>query len=298
VYFPDEIGDLQALRTLSFVCPCNPVNFVGQLRRLTNLRILGIQLHCREKLDDHDMGRYQESLESSLTLLAKHELKSLEIDFGNYPAADKLMDSICSDARCLQKLICCPSLSRLPQRMSSLVNLAHLGIGVTKIKQEELCILGGMPTLLYVSLISSEAPGDRLTIGRQLFCCLKELVFRTKGIGGLMMVCEREAMPMLKSFSLKFNAEESESDMGFEFSFEHLASLEQLSVDIYCYGATRSRVEAAEAAIKNTANIHPGRPTLQIKRWSEDLMVEDKDEKETWLKDYTAECNEVQQVHA
>jgi hypothetical protein len=113
-----------------------------------------------------------------------------------------------------------------------------------------------------------------------------------------MMVCEREAMPMLKSFSLKFNAEESESDMGFEFSFEHLASLEQLSVDIYCYGATRSRVEAAEAAIKNTANIHPGRPTLQIKRWSEDLMVEDKDEKETWLKDYTAECNEVQQVHA
>jgi Leucine-rich repeat (LRR) protein len=41
VYFPDEIGDLQALRTLSFVCPCNPVNFVGQLRRLTNLRILG-----------------------------------------------------------------------------------------------------------------------------------------------------------------------------------------------------------------------------------------------------------------
>jgi len=52
--------------------------------------------------------------------------------------------------------------------------------------------------------------------------------------------------------------------MGFEFCFGHLASLEHINVNISHYGATRSRVEAAEAAVRNAVSIHPGRPTLHL----------------------------------
>nr|CAB3465695.1 unnamed protein product [Digitaria exilis] len=220
-----------------------------------------------DKLGDHDIGRYQKALESSLSLLAKHKLNSLDINFGNYPASDKLMDSLCSDAPCLKKLV-------------------------------ELCILGGIPTLLYLNLLSSEAPSERLTISSKQFCCLKEFVFRSKGVGGLRIVCEKEAMPKLKNFTLEFNAKETEFCLGFEFCFEHLASLDQLSVNINCNGATRSSVEAAEAAIMNTASIHPGRPALQIHMWTNREMAEDKDESETQMEDNTRNNEKVQLVHA
>uniref|UniRef100_A0A0A9BBB9 Uncharacterized protein n=1 Tax=Arundo donax TaxID=35708 RepID=A0A0A9BBB9_ARUDO len=278
VHVPDEIGNLQALQVLSFVSSYNSVNFAGQLRRLTNLRVLGMRLHGSAELGDHDMGRYQEALQTSLTLLGKHGLKSLEIECYNYPAADKLMDSWSCDAPCLQKLVCrWGFFRRIPPRMVSLVNLAHLEIWVEQIKQEDLCILGGIPTLLYVTLESREAPGGRLTIGSQQFYCLKEFNFNSNGKGGLRMVCEQEAMPTLRSLRLHlhFSEKEAESEIGFEFSFEHLASLEQLNVRIVCVGATRSRVEAAEAAIRNTVGIHPGRPTLEISRYLEEHMVED-----------------------
>ncbi|EEE62872.1 hypothetical protein OsJ_17675 [Oryza sativa Japonica Group] len=74
--------------------------------------------------------------------------------------------------------------------------------------------------------------------------------------------------------------EETGSKIGFEFGFEHLASLQQLSVTVDCRGATRQRVEAAEAAMRDAASIHPGRPALEIsRRWERD-MIKDKDDHE------------------
>jgi hypothetical protein len=52
--------------------------------------------------------------------------------------------------------------------------------------------------------------------------------------------------------------------MGFEFSFEHLASLKKIIVIFLHEGATRSRVETAEAAVRNAVSIHRGHPTLEL----------------------------------
>ena len=82
--------------------------------------------------------------------------------------------------------------------------------------------------------------------------------------GGLEMLFLQDAMPELRSLHLIFRAQEAESKMGFEFSFEHLASLEHISIEINRDGATRSRVEAAEAAVRNAVSMHPGRPTLDL----------------------------------
>lgn len=73
-----------------------------------------------------------------------------------------------------------------------------------------------------------------------------------------------KAMPELRRLHLEFRVQEAESKMGFEFTFEHLASLERIQVTIWDEGSTRSRVEAAEAAVRNAVSIHPGHPTLEL----------------------------------
>lgn len=85
----------------------------------------------------------------------------------------------------------------------------------------------------------------------QLFRCLGEFKYLNYHYGGgLEMLFLEEATPELQRLQLAFRGQETESKMGFEFSFEHLASLEHIKVTIRTEDATRSRVEAAEAAIR------------------------------------------------
>ncbi|TVU51738.1 hypothetical protein EJB05_03180, partial [Eragrostis curvula] len=277
VKLPDEIGNLQALQILSHACSYNSVKFLEQLRRLTNLRVLVIGLHDKNELD-HGIGMYQEALGSSITMLGKHGLQSLEIDCNDY-STNTLMDLLCYNAPYLRKLCNRSYISRLPQRIGSLVNLAHLEICATIIEQEDLCILGAIPTLLYVMLSSLEAPSQRLTISRQQFHCLKEFIFRSYGAGGLSMVTEQDAMPQVRRLHLEFRAKETEFTMGFEFNLEHLARLTHIILIIHCDGATKSMVKSAEAAIRRTASTNPRHPTLEIRRESERYMLDEEDDR-------------------
>lgn len=263
VELPNEIGDLQALQVLSRPYSFNSVNLVEHLRRLTNLKILHME-YINHEQGNPGTGKYQQDLlESTLALLGKHGLKSLEVDFWNYPRADKLLRLLSCDAPFLQILVICRSyINMLPQSISSLVNLAHLDVSVTSFKQEDIHILGGIRMLLYLRLQSRKAPGERLIISSQQFCGLKEFIFISHGEGALKIVTQPEAMPKLKILCLQFKANETKSNMDFEFSFEHLVSLEHLRVMMYC-GSARTSGQA-EAAIRETASINPGRPTVQI----------------------------------
>lgn len=269
VELPNEIGDLQALQQLSYADNYNSIVFVEQLKRLANLREIGIQLHGSAQLGDHDMARYMEALKSSLAVMGKQGLQSLEISYGHdMVIGEKLMDLLCYSP-CLRKLVIDSSrISRLSKQMALLVNLRHLDIGVSNIKQGDLCVLGSIPTLLFVRLFVENGPDERLAIISHQFRCLKQFIFISLG-GGLEMLFLQEAMPELRRLSLSFSAEETDCKMGFEFSFKHLASLEHLKVTIDCGDATRSRVEAAEASVRNAASAHPGCPRIEmINRYS------------------------------
>ena len=149
--------------------------------------------------------------------------------------------------------------------MASLVNLTYLSLGVARIRQGDLCSIGDIPALLFFELFVTYAPDERLTISSKQFWCLKEFVFRSFAErSGLEMLFLQDAMPELRRLHLQFGAQKAESKMGFEFCFEHLASLEHITVQIYRDGATRSTVEAAEAAVRNAVSMHPGRPTLDL----------------------------------
>ncbi|CAL5092876.1 unnamed protein product [Urochloa decumbens] len=267
VELPDEIGNLQALQELSHTGYFS-VNFVERLRCLTKLKTLGIDLPTGENLG-HDTRRYKEAFKSSLAVMGRHGLQSLCINYNRWFLTEELMDTLCGIVPCLRKLaVNGEYITRLPNQMASLANLAHLSLVIERIEQEDLCILGDMPVLLFCELDLLNAPDERLTISSQQFQCLKEFRYSYDFFGsggGLEMLFLEEAMPELRRLRLKFKAHEAESKMGFEISFEHLASLEHIMVRIDPRGATRRRVEAAEAAVRNAASIHPGRPALELK---------------------------------
>nr|ABA97408.1 NB-ARC domain containing protein [Oryza sativa Japonica Group] len=268
VELPNEIGDLQALQQLSRAS----VVFVEQLKRLTNLRAIDIDLRGSEQLGDHDTARYMEALKSSLAVMGK--LQILQISYGNDTViGEKLMDLLCYSP-CVRKLVIDNCIfSRLSKQLGLLVNLRHLEIGVRNIKQDDLCVLGSIPTLLFVRLFVKNEPDERLAIGSHQFRCLKQFIFKNHG-GGLEMLFMQEAMPELRWLSLEFRARLTDCKMGFEFDFKHLASLEHLEVSINCHFATWSGVEAAEAAVRNAASAHPGCPTVEINRVWESYMVD------------------------
>nr|ABA97409.1 disease resistance protein RPM1, putative [Oryza sativa Japonica Group] len=264
VELPDEVGDLQALQVLSDAFSYNSIKFVEELRRLTKLRSLHIGLHSSLKLCYHDMRTYEEALKSSLTVLGKHSLRSLVISRADC-LGDYLMDLLCDT------------------------------VPVSKsIKQKDLWVLGGLPSLLKLELHLLYGPDERLIISSQLFQCLKKFKLKYELGGGLSMVCEKEAMPKLQMLHLRFKAMETKSNTGFELRLEHLSSLRHLSVTVDCDDATRRRVEAAEATIRNTVRIHPRCPTLEIKRKWESDMVKDEDEDEMERRECTIEEEEVQ----
>jgi hypothetical protein len=276
VQLPDEVGDLQALQELRTVFTCS-IRFVEALGCLTKLKKLSINMPNREQLGCHT-EQYEEAFKSSFAAIGKHGLQSLCIGKNNI-LGEEFMDILCCTAPCLRKLtVHSSSITYLSKQMVSLANLTYLDLNIERIKEEHLCILGGIPALLYVHLLVEHAPDERLTVRSQQFRCLKEFSFTIcfgRG-GGLEMLFLQEAMPELRYLSLGVGAKETESKMGFAFSFEHLASLEHISISIDSHNATRSRVEAAENAIRNAVSIHPGRPTLDLSVYG--TMTEDNDD--------------------
>jgi hypothetical protein len=248
---------------------------VEALGCLTKLKKLSINMPNRERLGCHT-EQYEEAFKSSFAAIGKHGLQSLSIFKSDI--LEELMDILCCTAPCLRELVVYGVTTHLSKQMVSLANLTYLNLRIERIQQEDLCILGGIPALLYVDLLVEHAPDERLTVRSQQFRCLKEFAFSIlygRG-GGLEMLFLQEAMPELRYLSLGVGAKETESKMGFAFSFEHLASLEHISVSIDSHNATRSRVEAAENAIRNAVSIHPGRPTLDLSVYG--TMTEDNDD--------------------
>ncbi|CAN6361417.1 unnamed protein product [Urochloa humidicola] len=264
VELPDKIGDLQTLQELSFAQNYS-IKFLEELGRLTRLKTLGISMAEDREQFGCDVGRYKEALKLSLAAMGEHGLQSLQIFNSNI--VQELMDILCCTVPCLRKLDICGYRinNSLPKQMASFANLTYLGLLLTRIKQEDIYILGELPSLLYTGLHVDHSPGERLTFSSQHFRCLKEFEFLTYAYGGgLEMLFLQEAMPELRRLTLTFRAEETESKAGFEFCFKHLASLEHIEVGIRRDNATRSRMEAAEAAVRNAVSIHPGCPILHL----------------------------------
>jgi hypothetical protein len=160
---------------------------------------------------------------------------------------------------------------RVPSWIASLDNLTCLEINIDLVDEKVIQILGDLPVLIFLWLISKEAgPNERLVIRSNMFVCLKEFHFTCwRNWEGLMF--EAGAMAKVEMLRVSFDAGGSVLDFG----IQHLASLRHLIVEIVCGGATLREVEALEDAIRHSADLLPCHPAVEVRTWDEEKMVKE-----------------------
>lgn len=269
---PDGIGNMKNLQALWNVNILKQsLNFVHELSELTKMRTLTINWDADE-IEGHKLVGYKEKLVSSLCKLHACNLRTLCIylDLGEkdghlgdnpfIPALNSIQDIHLYGGE-----IC-----RMTKWLVSLVNLQRLTIYVAMIEQQDLRMIGDIPTLVEFNL---DVYGTCIITGRG-FQRLQKFVIKCNDL-----MFESRAMPKLVELhlsirSIKFNSAGG-SRSGFHFGICHLSSLDTAHVIIDCRGVRAAAVEASEGAIRSMAGIHPNHPKLDIRRKYANQMLYD-----------------------
>ncbi|KAM3254835.1 hypothetical protein ACQJBY_048347 [Aegilops geniculata] len=278
---PEGIGNLHALQELREIKVKwdSLASSLLELGSLTKLRILGLRWCI---IDTHGNKEiFVENLVSSLCKLGRLNLRSLCIksDYGySIPlkemygySIDFLLDSWFPSPHLLQKfqMDAYYFFPRVPVWIASLDNLSYLDININPVEEEALEILGGLPALLLLCLSSeSSAQKQRLVISSNMFICLKDFRF-TCWSNGKGLIFEAGAMPSLEKLEVPLDAGKNT-----DFGIQHLSSLVHVTVKIICCGATVREVEGSEDAIRSAVTLLPNHPTLEIRIWGDENVVE------------------------
>ncbi|XP_037470920.1 disease resistance protein RGA5-like, partial [Triticum dicoccoides] len=154
VVFPDGIAKMQALEMLKDVkVSIQPFDFLcglGQLNNLRNLQ-LDLRLEVDSETEDTDVvgEERKKAMVSSLCKLGTQNLRSLTIYGGS--------NLFHEESLCLPTLkylyIRFSDFPQVPTWMGSLRNLQRLRFVVAALKQDDLCTLGALPSLLFLHLV-------------------------------------------------------------------------------------------------------------------------------------------------
>ncbi|XP_062201837.1 disease resistance protein RGA5-like isoform X2 [Phragmites australis] len=233
---PDGIGNMKSLRTLHcFDLGMNSQDNIKGLGELTNLTDLRISYNIVEYISDGELAeRRREVLRTCLEKLCN--LKYLEIKFEGRRNLDVSISVPAVFCR-LQRFICFDCwFSRVPEWIGQLHSLHQLVLKVEEVLEDDVEMLAKLPSLTHLYLPILRAPKDKIIIRGSGFPVLKH--FR---VGCCRISC------------LTFEA-------------GAMAKLEMLQLDVNAQGWDReSNRRAAESALRSVVDMHPGRPTVNIK---------------------------------
>ncbi|VAI54591.1 unnamed protein product [Triticum turgidum subsp. durum] len=266
---PEEIGCLrclemldirstkmQALETLKW-CAWQSYIFWQELGQLKNLRKLDL---------NHDGAQeHKEVIASSLHNLCTQNLCSLTIWNDNDSI---LLNTLCtSPSLNIQKLSTRSCvLPKVPDWVGYLVNLQKLRLQVKRIRHEDLCILGALPSLLILCLENkengeNESLDRRLAVSREAgFRCLRVFTYFVEG-DRMDLIFASRCMPKLEKlktvFLGSFTDESHRSAGALYFGIENLPGLRTYKFAIRCFGTKRSNADAVKASVERLVSTHP-----------------------------------------
>ncbi|XP_020182733.1 disease resistance protein RGA5 [Aegilops tauschii subsp. strangulata] len=260
---PIGIGNMTNLREISgFDITMSSVGAVEELGSLINLKVLHVWLTVKGA-ESHKS--HAEMFHSSLCKLGSYKLQSVWI-FGGNSYAFELLDSWSPLPSCLQrfKMTTPYCLSKLPKWITpALTSLAYLEINLSVITEEVFGILGELSALLCLKLYADMVYKDRLVLQARGFRCLKEFVYEPVGEGAGILLFEEGALPKLEKLKLSISVPIAKA-YGFYLGLDHLPYLKAVRVILHKRDATSPEVEAAAAAIRKEANLHPNHPRLTL----------------------------------
>ncbi|XP_048537093.1 disease resistance protein RGA5-like [Triticum urartu] len=262
VKFPDGIAKMQAIETLKVVnASIQPLDFLCGLGQLMNLRNLRIHLDFGFDSDTEDTnmvgGEHNKAIVSSLYKLGTQNLRSLTI-------GDR-------SGLLHEESLCLPTLDNLfiwfpafpqPTWVGSLRNLQQLRLVVKRFKQDDLCTLGALPSLLVMYLVEqTESSGKLRFSGEVGFRFLKIFIY-----GGCLepvdLMFGTGSMPKLEKLELNAFCMVEANSLG--FGIENLPCL--ASVKCIMVVGDDGIVEAVKTAMERGASTHPNHPSLLFQR--------------------------------
>ncbi|KAJ1277226.1 hypothetical protein BS78_05G279000 [Paspalum vaginatum] len=269
VKLPDGIGSMTSLRAISGLDICSSsASAVQELGNRKSLMELAINW------TDFTSGnvKHQEAMMTTLGKLGTSNLRSFAICSRNFGSLD-FLDSWSPPPNRLQKfrLSAYYFLPRVPKWMASLCNLIDLNINIAELTDEDILILRELPSLLRLDLwLKSPQKDDTIVICGVGFPYLKELFFSCEGT---FLMFEPAALPKLERLDTTVHVIRTKV-YSHQFGIEHLKSLKQINIQVFCYGASVSDIKDAEHAISSALKNHPNHPRMNIKKCGMDLNLE------------------------
>ncbi|KAK8458670.1 hypothetical protein SEVIR_3G418200v4 [Setaria viridis] len=271
---PDGIGNMRSLHTLHQFNLEKSLRSIKSLRELTNLTDLEIGFVNSERGSsfDHEwVERGREVLRICIEKLCN--LKYLKLCIWHSEVHMDAFSPIPASFRHLQRFHG-SSFLRVPGWIGKLHSIYDLDLCVQEVLQDGVGILAQLQSLVRLCLHITGASKDKILIrgGTGLFSVLK--YFTVRRISYLSF--EAGAMPKLERLKLCLNAQEWDRYGAAPAGIEHLLGLKEISVHIGTGGAEDSDRSAAESALRNAVDMHPGRPVANISgtgaRWVFDGM--------------------------
>ncbi|CAL4980809.1 unnamed protein product [Urochloa decumbens] len=259
IRLPDGFGNLKSLQEVMGTIIIESPSMLHDLRSLTELRTLAI--------DFHDWGEsYEKPFIQCLSNLV--HLKSIKIE-GRVGSLYSECHKLYPGPQQLCSIDISSAINAVPRWMSSLCFLSSLKIKLFTLAEQDLQVLGSIPSLsvlkIRVSNKSTQDRDERLVIGKCYpFQRLTRLEINYDSMG---VVFAPGAMQHLKELRLEFWVQEAVHEFGdSNLGLEHLSSLEHVSVEIIKNHTTPAEVEAVEHEIQRALDMNPNKPTLVIVR--------------------------------
>jgi hypothetical protein len=206
-----------------------------------------------------------------------NKLQTLDVKFTNYGkeghaiicGGDDVILEVPWCSASLRKLVFKMSpMSRAPSWMKSLVNIEELYMGIKKLDQEILCILGDLPVLVDLQLemvnnvegIHSTDKQRLVVSNRHGYRSLRHFGVDFTASGSHpsipMLTFEAGSMPKLELLCIDFDADItiSVSNGRHDFGLRHLSQLKEVWCDMY---GTELNIWRVQIAIKKALDNHP-----------------------------------------
>jgi disease resistance protein RPM1 len=250
VKFPDGIAKLQALQKyINVHISQQSTKFLQELGELKNLKKLRL-----------DFQGVSDTRGVSAIMPCLQNLRSLDIAYGGNFLMEENLPLLA-----LQRLDAWGSiLTRVLNSVGSLVNLQSLALWLDRVKEEDLCILGGLPILIKLRLVIPEFEDSYksrvIVSAAHGFSCLRMFFYNTED-NEMDLMFAAGSMPKLEEFETLFDALKTESFSGsvFGIGIENLTSLTTIICTVVPMWTPRQKqnsmgtenVEAIKAAIKS-----------------------------------------------
>lgn len=267
--FPDGIGNAKSLCTLKyFGLMENSLENIHGLGELTNLRNLKICCFQKFLLETAGGRSSMDALCSSLAKLGGYHLRCLSVV--RYPeiCAD-ILSSLAPPPHRLEALdLLAWYFTRIPRWLAELHNLSYLELSVTEAMEEDIGILGKLPSLMHLQFQIQQAPTEKIVIHGGmglLFPILVNFQFKCQRRMSLqLLIFEVGAMPNLRRLETETSVALLKYEGCKNVRMEHLLGLKEICVSMLHGPCSESEIIAAECTLRNIARAHPNHPTITI----------------------------------